>query len=285
MRVQACRTRSVWPGPPAVGDSRHNRRIDLPAEQNLSRPPVALATPVPALSSDELATSRVFDRLAVVVLGVVGIVALLTFRDYGLSWDDYAHSEYGDLLLKFYLSGLRDQRALSWVNLYYYGGGFDLLAALAAKLLPLTSFETRRLMGAAVGVLGLFATWRVGRRVGGPAAGLIALVLLATCPLYYGHMFMNPKDSPFAVAMTIFLLGLVRCLEEYPRVSIATAAMTGAGFGLSFGSRIMGAFGALEALAALALIVVFECHARGVRSAGGRIGKLALALVSAFAPA
>ncbi len=126
-------------------------------------------------------------------------------------------------------------------------------------------------------------TWRIGRRIGGPLAGLIALVLLATCPLYYGHMFMNPKDSPFAVAMTIFLLGLVRCLEEYPRVSIATAAMTGAGFGLSFGSRIMGAFGALEALAALALIVVFECHARGVRSAGGRLGKFALTLVPALA--
>src|SRR5258707_2192029 len=169
MRVQACRTRSVWPGPPAVGASRHNRQIDLPAEQNLSRPPVALATPVPALSADELATSRVFDRLAVVRVGVVGIVALLTFRDYGLSWDDYAHSEYGDLLLKFYLSGLRDQRALSWVNLYYYGGGFDLLAALVAKLLPLTLFETRRLMGAAVGGLGLFVTWRIGRRIGGPA--------------------------------------------------------------------------------------------------------------------
>ena len=53
-------------------------------------------------------------------------------------------------------------------------------------------------------------TWRIGRRVGGPLAGLIALVLLATCPLYYGHMFINPKDAPFAVAMAIFLLGLVR---------------------------------------------------------------------------
>ena len=136
--------------------------------------------------------SHVFDRLAIAVLSLVGIVALLTFRDYGLSWDDYVHAEYGDLLLKLYASGLRDQRALSWVNLYYYGGGFDLLAALAAKLLPLTLFETRRLVGAAVGILGLLITWRIGRRIGGPLAGLIALVLLATCPLYYGHMFMNP---------------------------------------------------------------------------------------------
>jgi hypothetical protein len=243
---------------------------------------VALATPIPALSSDEITTARVFDRLAVVVLGVVGIVALLTFRDYGLSWDDYTHSEYGDLLLKFYLSGLRDQRALSWVNLYYYGGGFDLLAALAAKLLPFTLFETRRLMGAAVGVLGLFVTWRIGRRVGGPAAGLIALVLLATCPLYYGHMFMNPKDSPFAVSMAIFLLALVRIFEEYPRVSIASGALVGAGFGLAFGSRIMGAFGAIDALAALVLIFAIDSRARGIRSAGARLGRFVLALVPAM---
>ena len=40
--------------------------------------------------------------------------------------------------------------------------------------------------------------------------GLLALVLLAACPLYYGHMFINPKDAPFAVAMALFLLGLVR---------------------------------------------------------------------------
>jgi hypothetical protein len=39
------------------------------------------------------------------VLCAVAIIALLTFRDYGLRWEDYTHSEYGDLLLKFYASG------------------------------------------------------------------------------------------------------------------------------------------------------------------------------------
>jgi Dolichyl-phosphate-mannose-protein mannosyltransferase len=250
--------------------------------QDLSRA-VVLAPPVAAPSSqDSLRMSRIFDRLAIGALAALGIAALLTFRDYGLSWDDYAHSEYGDLLLQFYASGLRDQRALSWVNLYYYGGGFDLLAAVAAKFLPLTLFETRRLVGAALGILGLLVTWRIGRRVGGPPAGLIALVLLAACPLYYGHMFMNPKDSPFAVAMAILLLGLVRCFEDYPRVSIATATLVGAGFGLSIGSRIMGAFGAIDALAALALIFSLEYRALGIRHAGARLGHFLLALVPAM---
>ena len=243
---------------------------------------MALATPVSELSSEGLTTSRGFDQAAVAVLCVVGVVALLTFRDYGLSWDEYAHSEYGALLLEFYASGLRDQRALSWVNLYYYGGGFDLLAALAGKALPFTLFETRRLMGAADGILGLFVAWRIGRRIGGPRAGFIALILLAVCPLYYGHMFMNPKDSPFAVAMTIFLLGLVRAFEAYPRVSIAATALVGTGFGLSIGSRIMGAFGVVAALAALALIVAVEARAQGIRSASARLGHFVLALVPAM---
>ncbi len=228
---------------------------------------MAIAAPIPALSSKGLMASRVFDRLAIAMLCGVGVVALLTFRDYGLSWDDYAHSEYGDLLLEFYASGFRDRRALSFVNLYYYGGGFDLIAALAAKVLPFTLFETRRLMGAAVGILGLFVTWRIGRRIGGPPAGLLALVLLATCPLYYGHMFMNPKDSPFAVVTAIFLLGLVRALQEYPRPSVPTIILVGIGFGLSFGSRIMGAFGAVAGVAALALIFAAESRADGIRPA------------------
>src|SRR5215212_12087983 len=143
------------------------------------------------------------DRVAVAVLIAAAAVVLLTFRDYGLGWDDYTHAEYGDLLLAFFASGFRDQRALSWVNLYMYGGGFDLLAALLANGLPFTVFETRRLVGGLVGLVGLIAVWRTARRVGGRRAGLLALLLLAICPLYVGHVFINAKDGPFAVAMAI----------------------------------------------------------------------------------
>src|SRR5262249_29142079 len=111
------------------------------------------------------------DRIAVVVLAVVAVAAALTFRDYGLGWDGYTHAQYGDLLLSFYGSGFADKRALSFVNLYMYGGGFDMAAALIAKLLPFDLFETRRLVGAMVGIVGLIATWRTARRLGGPIAG------------------------------------------------------------------------------------------------------------------
>lgn len=244
-----------------------------------NRDPSSARFPLPAVAR------RWCDRLALVLFVVAVAVALLTFRDYGLGWDDYAHAEYGDLLVALYTSGLADKRALSFVNLYMYGGGFDLAAALAAKVLPFTVFETRRLMGAAVGLVGLFAVWRTGRRVGGPVAGLVALVLLASCPLYIGHQFINAKDGPFAVAMALLLLGLVRAFEQYPRPSAATVALTGVGFGLAIGSRIMGGFGMVYALGGLALIVTIGARRDGLRTAAAALGRFVLAMAPVLAPA
>ena len=212
--------------------------------------------------ADAVIWTRLLDALAIGALVVVAAIAGITFRDYGLGWDDYTHSQYGDLLVSLYGSGFADKRALSFVNLYMYGGGFDLLATLAAKILPFDLFETRRLVGAAVGLVGLFVTWRLGRRLGGPFAGLIALVLLATCPLYYGHMFINAKDAPFAVAMVIALLGIVRAFEEYPRATPATVALCGIGIGLAIGSRVLGGFAVLNALLPLLFVVASQDRAR-----------------------
>ncbi|MEA2992589.1 MAG: hypothetical protein QOD40_1509 [Alphaproteobacteria bacterium] len=235
--------------------------------------------PLPGYSQRTWSRDEICDWAAVLVLFIVAALAALTFRDYGLGWDDYTHAQYGELLLAFYGSGFTDQRAMSFVNLEMYGGGFDMAAALLAKILPLGLFETRRLAGAAVGLIGLFVTWRLGRRVGGPLAGLIALVLLATCPLYVGHMFMNPKDAPFATAMATLLLGLVRAFEEYPRPRAGTVALFGMGLGLSIGSRILGFMSGVYAVAAFALLVVIEARAKGARSAATRAGRFVLMLL------
>ena len=207
------------------------------------------------------------------MLAIVAIVAVFTFRDYGLGWDDYTHSQYGDLLLKLYGSGFADDRALSFVNLFKYGGGFDMLAALAAKVLPFGLFETRRLIGAVIGIIGLFVTWRLGRRVGGPIAGCAALILLATCPLYYGHMFINPKDAPFATAMVILLFGIVRALDEYPRPSIRTVVIVGIGLGVAFGSRVLAGIAAPCALVGLLFIIAMDVRANGLKPAAQHLGQ------------
>jgi hypothetical protein len=213
---------------------------------------------------------RTCDDLAMLVLAVVALIAALTFRDYGLGWDDYTHAEYADLLLRMYGSGFKDTAALSFANLYMYGGGFDMAAALLHKVIPLELFETRRLLGAIIGVIGLAVTWRLGRRIGGPLAGLAALLLLALCPTFYGHMFMNPKDAPFAVAMAILMLGLVRLAEQYPNPSPRTILIVGLGAGLSIGCRILGGLALVYALVGFIPLLLEDARSHGAREAAHR---------------
>src|ERR1700749_5007538 len=210
------------------------------------------------------------DDLAIIILAAVALIASLTFRDYGLGWDDYTHAQYADLLLQMYGTGFKNTDALSFANLYMYGGGFDMAAALLHKIIPLDLFETRRLVGAIVGVIGLAVTWRLGRRVGGPLAGLVALLLLALCPTFYGHMFMNPKDAPFAVAMVILMMGLVRLAEDYPKPSPRTVLIVGLGAGLSLGSRILGGLALVYALIGLVPLLIDAVRSQGAREAARR---------------
>jgi len=208
---------------------------------------------------------RTCDDLAIMALAMVALIAGLTFRDYGLGWDDYTHAEYADLLLRMYGSGFKDTAALSFANLFMYGGGFDMAAALLHKVIPLGLFETRRLLGAIVGIIGLAVTWRLGRRVRGPLAGLTALLLLALCPSFYGHMFMNPKDAPFAVAMIVLMTGLVRLAEEYPQPSPRTILIIGLGAGLSIGSRVLGGLALIYALVGFVPLFMEEFKSQGTR--------------------
>lgn len=226
---------------------------------------------------------RTCDDLAMLVMAVVAVIAGLTFRDYGLGWDDYTHAEYADLLLRMYGSGFKDTGALSFANLYMYGGGFDIVAALLHKIIPLELFETRRLLGAIVGVIGLAVTWRLGRRVGGAVGGLAALLLLALCPTFYGHMFMNPKDAPFAVAMVILMLGIVRLAEEYPSPSPRTVLILGVGAGLSIGSRILGGLALVYALIGFIPLVLEEVRNQGAREAAHRFAHVLYVLLPGLA--
>ena len=227
------------------------------------------------------------DLLALAILVALAIVALFTFDDYGLGWDDYTHSQYGEMLYSYYASGLKDLRAFSFVNLYYYGGGFDLAAHALGKILPFDMFDTRRLLGAVIGIAGLAIVWRTGRRVGGPIAGVAALALLATTPLYYGHMFINAKDAPFAVAMAFLLLALVRAFDEYPRPRPSTIVMFGFALGLAIGTRVMGGLALVFAGIGGLFLLVGEAYALSFRESATRMaifaGKMALALPLAYA--
>jgi len=231
------------------------------------------------LRADIAKAERWPDACAIAILTAVALLATATFRDYGLGWDDWVQAQYGHLLVSLYSSGFTDKRAFSFVNLYMYGGGFDLLATLTSKILPFDPYATRRLVGAAIGIVGLFAVWRLTRRLGGLLAGLIALLLLATCPLFYGHMFINCKDAPFAVVMILALLGIVHAIEQYPYPRPTTVALLSVAFGLAIGTRVLGGFAVIEAFLPLLLIVAIRWRLLGLKRASGECATFLLPFI------
>ena len=105
-----------------------------------------------SLQSKAIAAARRLDALAV---GVLALIAVDRARDVSRlrarlgRLHPFPIRRAAGVALR---SGFADKRALSFVNLYMYGGGFDMIATLAAKILPFGLFETRRLVGAAVGL-------------------------------------------------------------------------------------------------------------------------------------
>ncbi|HEX3597935.1 MAG TPA: glycosyltransferase family 39 protein [Polyangiaceae bacterium] len=193
---------------------------------------------------DAVAYASLFSTLAVV---------FATFRAYGIAWDEQGETVYGALLLKLYASGFHDHSAFEFVNFRFYGGGFELPAAIFAHLSPFGEYETRHLWSALLGVAGLAATWRVARRIGGPRGGVLALLLLLASPVWYGHMFINARDVPFGAGMACCLLLSLRALEELPELRLRTAALYGVSLGWMMSVRVGGIMALVFLLLPIAL--------------------------------
>lgn len=183
------------------------------------------------------------------ILAALTIIIFLTFRDYGISWDEELHVPYGQKLLAYYTSGFADRSAFSFINLYQYGGFFDLAAAIASKVSPFGAYETRHLLGGLLFMAGLIGAWRLTCLLAGERAALIAVACLATTSLLYGHSFINPKDAPLAWLGVWVAYFVCRTFGEQ-RPSWRTIFGLGLSLGFALGMRII-AFAFLAQIAAV----------------------------------
>jgi len=219
------------------------------------------------------------DRLFYLLLFLLALIVLATFKQYGISVDEGLQKNYGHLLLSFYLSGFEDRHVFDYFNLHYYGGFFDLISALLAHVSPLSEYDTRHLLCAVIGLGGILGVRQVGRLVGGARVGLLAAVLLAITGAYYGAMFNNTKDVPFAAGMIWVVYFGCRLVASLPKPSFAVCIAFGTAIGLSLGVRVGALFGVVYVLPAIALSLVGLARSAGGPSAAAATGALLVRLL------
>lgn len=174
------------------------------------------------------------------ILFLYGIVILLTFRDYGINPDEESHVTYGLSVINWYLSGFQDRRIFSGTNVWLYGGFFDTLTYLIMRVMPLDSFGTRHLCTSAMGLLGAVAAYRIGCLLDSKWTGVLAALFLILTPRYYGHVFNNHKDIPFAVLYLWSVYWQLKILRAMPQAPWSWIFVMGGITGLAMGIRVGG---------------------------------------------
>jgi hypothetical protein len=173
---------------------------------------------------------------------MAGLLALVlaTVKQYAVSNDEGLQHHYGELIVAYYRSGFTDKSVFGYDNLYLYGGLFDIIAVLLAKVLPFNLYDIRHVMSAVAGLGGVAAVWATARMMYGPRAGLLAGVALAACGVWYGGMFNHTKDVPFAAAMMGAMFFLLRAARDLPRPRWRDTLWFGILLGTALGLRATG---------------------------------------------
>ena len=180
------------------------------------------------------------DIGTVVLLLALVLIALFTYKDYAISNDEGVQQRYGELIIAYYTSGLRDLSLFSFQNLFLYGGLFDVTAIGLSHLIPINLYDLRHIMCAVIGIGGIGATAATARLIAGPRAGLIAAISLTLCGAWYGSMFNHTKDIPFAAAMIGATLFLIRIARRLPSPRALDVALFGLLAGCALGVRVVG---------------------------------------------
>jgi hypothetical protein len=168
------------------------------------------------------------DRISrtgfVIYMVILGIGMPLMSFDHGTTWDELYSHTYGQHLLDFYGSLGEDDKALSYGNLYLYGGLFEIAAEGAVAIVnPLFegnyTYEIRHIVNCLVGVLAILFTGLLARQLGGWPCAVTALLLISLAPRFLGHSMNNPKDIPFAAFYAMALYFMVKVINAFPRPS------------------------------------------------------------------
>ena len=136
------------------------------------------------------------------------VITLLTYKDYGVSWDELTQRRLGLLTYDYVFSGSRD--LMSCFD-RHYGTGFELPLIFFEKWFRLTDTRDILLMRHLVThiffLISALSLYILAIRLfKSRFIASLGFVMLAFAPRLYAHSFFNTKDLPFLSMLVVTLM-------------------------------------------------------------------------------
>lgn len=152
--------------------------------------------------------------------GVLLLVGVVAFRQYGVSWDEPTQYTLGNEAVDYVLYGK------PWpedVNRRFHGTIFEMMLVGIERMFDLTSSDRniylmRHLVSFLFYVLGVYFFFRIAERYFRDWQwGLLSCVFLVLHPRIFGHAFFNTRDVP---TMTLFMISMFTLLRTLDRKTV-----------------------------------------------------------------
>ena len=179
-------------------------------------------------------------KLSYALIVIVGVIMALTFRDYGVGADEGHHFLHGKAVIAWYTSFFQDRHVADigfFGDNVFYGRFFEVVALLTAKVLPFGFHESLHVTNCLFGLTGLVTAYRLGSHLLNHLAGFFSVLFLTLTPMFYGHIFINAKDTPLATLYIISLYLIVVSYDHLPYLPKKLLVKIGLSIGLALGVR------------------------------------------------
>ncbi len=204
-------------------------------------------------------------RSPLLLLLTINLVAgLLTFRNYGLSWDEPLFYDYADSIWKAYTPQAFSP-GFDFESVYgrspddhkIYGPAYLLLARPAQQavmaLFNADMASAWHLVNFLTFQIGLVGFYRLARRWFDPWPATISTAFLSWQPVFWGLAFTNPKDMPF---MVFFLWALTLGLETVDTMTARCATKRQKATKILLAALLLGLTSAIRVIGPLAGVLV-----------------------------
>lgn len=183
---------------------------------------------------------RLHPYIPVLLLFAMALcLALCTYRQYGMSWDEQLQRAPGVLSYNYVFHGSNELFETASDN---HGAAFELLLVIIEKnlglVVPADIYHMRHLVSHIVFLLGALALAVLALRItANRMLSVVAFIMLICAPRIYAHSFFNSKDVPFLAFMAMALL---MAQVAFARQKGGYFVLLGMLLGYATGIRIMG---------------------------------------------